>query len=297
MRLLALLLLLLPGIALAQPSATGLCRAAIASAEREYGLPAGLLAAIGRVESGRRNPETGETGPYAWTINAEGAGKFFLNKAEAVAEVRQLRAGGMRIIDVGCMQINLHHHPDAFASIEEAFDPLANARYAARFLTELKNAAGDWMVAAGHYHSRTPARAELYRAQVALRWPEEQRMAAASPAPAWQPGWSNSAAPRPAFATAGLAGMSIRSSPPPTIIRAPGAAGGGFGGGGFGGGGFGGGGMAAAAPAGGGAMAAAGERGRGLDAYRSMAIPLASRTVPMLPQGVPGAPGAIGGRG
>lgn len=294
MRLLAFLLLLLPGIALAQPSATGLCRAAIASAEREYGLPAGLLGAIGRVESGRRNPETGETGPYAWTMNAEGAGKFFPNKAEAVAEVRQLRAGGMRIIDVGCMQINLHHHPDAFSSIEEAFDPLANARYAARFLTELKNAAGDWMVAAGHYHSRTPARAELYRAQVALRWPEEQRMAAASPAPAWQAGWSNAAAPRPAFAAAGLAGLSIRSSPPPTIIRAPGAAGGGFGGGGFGGGGMGG---ASPGPGGGGAMAAsAGDRGRGLDAYRAMAIPLASRVVPMLPQGVPGASG-LAGRG
>ncbi|WP_458097335.1 transglycosylase SLT domain-containing protein [Roseomonas sp. WA12] len=279
MRLLALLLLLLPGIALAQPSATGLCRAAIASAEREYGLPAGLLAAMGRVESGRRNPETGETGPWPWTMNAEGAGKFFSGKAEAVAEVRQLRAGGMRIIDVGCMQINLHHHAEAFASLEEAFDPLANARYAARFLTELKNAAGDWMTAAGHYHSRTPARAELYRAQVALRWPEEQRMAAASPAPAWQPGWSN--ASRPTLASAavpmpggmggmgmgmgGLAGMSIRSSPPPTINRM--------------------------APA-----SSEGERGRGLDAYRTMAIPLASRTAPVLMRGASGIPG-MSGRG
>jgi hypothetical protein len=110
-------------------------------------------------------------------MNAEGTGKFFSSKAEAVAEVRQLRAGGMRLIDVGCMQINLHHHPNAFPSIDEAFDPLANARYAARFLTELKAASGDWMVAAGNYHSHTPHRSEAYRAQVALRWPEEQRLA------------------------------------------------------------------------------------------------------------------------
>ncbi|SHK30399.1 Transglycosylase SLT domain-containing protein [Roseomonas rosea] len=259
MPLLAFLPLLLtlmasPG-AMAQPSPTAMCRAAIAAAEREYGLPAGLLAAIGRVESGRRDPLSGEAGPWPWTMNAEGAGKFFPGKAEAVAEVRQLRAGGMRLIDVGCMQINLHHHPNAFPSLEEAFDPLANARYAARFLTELKAASGDWMTAAGHYHSHTPGRAEAYRAQVALRWPEEQRQAGA--APAWQPGWSSAA--RPPMAAA-LPGMSIRSAPPPSIIRMPGAA-------------------------------PEGERGRGLDAYRAMAIPLATRAAPMLVRGLPGVRG------
>ncbi|MFH5927521.1 transglycosylase SLT domain-containing protein [Roseomonas xinghualingensis] len=255
MRLITLLLALLPGLALAQPDPVALCRSAIAVAEREYGLPAGLLAAIGRVESGRRDPGTGETGPWPWTMNAEGSGKFFSSKAEAVAEVRQLRAGGMRLIDVGCMQINLHYHPNAFPSLEEAFEPLANARYAARFLTELKAASGDWMVAAGHYHSQTPHRAEAYRAQVALRWPEEQRLAGT--APAWQPGWSNM--PRPA-AVAGMSGLSIRGMPPPSVIRVPGAM-------------------------------AAGERGRGLDSYRSMAIPLAARQAPLLVRGLPGVRG------
>ncbi|TPG55688.1 lytic transglycosylase domain-containing protein [Roseomonas nepalensis] len=255
MRLLALLLLLVPGLALAQPSPTALCRAAIAAAEREYSIPAGLLGAIGRVESGRRDPATGEEGPWPWTMNAEGRGKFFPTKAEAVAEVGALRAGGMRIIDVGCMQINLHHHPNAFASLEEAFDPLANARYAARFLQGLQASAGDWMVAAGHYHSQTPGRSEAYRAQVALRLPEEQRAGAA---PSWQPGWSNQ--PRASFGMAGLAGMSIRASPPPTVIRTAGAA-----------------------PEAG--------RGRDLDAYRAMAIPLATRSAPLLLRGLPGARG------
>jgi len=250
MRLLALLVLLLPVTALAQPAPPALCRVAIASAEREYGLPAGLLAAIGRVESGRRDPATGEHSPWPWTMNAEGAGRFFPTKAEAVAEVRQLRSGGMRLIDVGCMQINLHHHPDAFPTLDDAFDPLSNARYAARFLKELHAAAGDWMTAAGHYHSRTPARAEAYRAQVALRWPEERRTAAAAPAPAWQPGWSNLARAPAVAAAASLPGLSIRAAPPPTVIRT-------------------------AAPE--------GERGRGLDAYRAAAIPLAARAAPLLP--------------
>jgi len=261
-RLLLLLLVVLApaGAARAQPSPITLCRAAIAAAEREYGLPAGLLAAIGRVESSRRDPATGETGPWPWTMNAEGAGKFFQGKAEAVAELRQLRAGGVRSIDVGCMQINQHHHPNAFSSPEEAFDPLANARYAARFLTELKAASGDWMSAAGHYHSQTPGRAEAYRAQVALRWPEEQRGAGA--APAWQPGWSNAPAASLAAASGAGAGpgASIRAAPAATVIRLP---------------------------------AAAGEaaRGRGLDAYRALAIPLATGASPALLRGLPGVRG------
>ncbi|MBP0445246.1 lytic transglycosylase domain-containing protein [Roseomonas sp. SSH11] len=247
--LLPLLLMLLAFPALAQTSPTALCRAAIVTAEREYALPAGLLAAIGRVESGRRDPATGETGPWPWTINAEGAGRFFTTKEEAIAELRQLRASGMRLIDVGCMQINLHHHPQAFASPEEAFDPLANARYAARFLSELKAASGDWMVAAGHYHSHTPARAESYRAQVALRWPEEQRKAGT--VPAWGPaGQADGLAP-PRSALASSPGTSIRAAPPPSLIRMPGAA-------------------------------PEGMRGRGLDSYRATAIPLATGSTPLL---------------
>ena len=83
-----------------------LCRPAIRAAERAYGIPFALLAALGRVESGRRDPETGTFGPWPWTINAEGRGQFFPTKAEAIAEVRRLQARGVRSIDVGCMQIN-----------------------------------------------------------------------------------------------------------------------------------------------------------------------------------------------
>jgi hypothetical protein len=253
---LSLLLLILPTLAWAQPSPIALCRAAIATAERESGLPAGLLAAIGRVESSRRDPETGQTGPWPWTMNAEGTGRFFPSKAEAVAELRQLRARGMRLIDVGCMQINLHHHPNAFASMEEAFDPLANARYAARFLKELYAARGDWLVAAGNYHSQTPHLSEAYRAQVALRWPEEQRNAGS--APSWQPGWRNAGRDQAVVASGGMA---IRGSPPPTIIRSAGTG------------------------------STDGERGRGLDSYRAMAIPMAMRPSPVLLRGLPGVRG------
>jgi hypothetical protein len=160
-----------------------LCRAAVAVAEREAGTPPGLLAAIARVESGKREAN-GAVNPWPWTINAEGRGSLFPTKAAAIAAVRQLQAQGVRSIDVGCMQVNLHHHPNAFPSLEVAFDPLANARYGAKFLTELQATAQDWMKAAGHYHSQTPGRAQHYRGMVANAWAAEREGGPGVPSPA-----------------------------------------------------------------------------------------------------------------
>ncbi|GGG22938.1 hypothetical protein GCM10010964_08850 [Caldovatus sediminis] len=151
------------------------CRAAIQLAERSHDLPPQLLHAIAQVESGRRHPTTGAFGPWPWTVNAEGQGRHFATREEAIAHVRQLQARGVRLIDVGCLQINLHHHPNAFASLEEAFDPVANARYAARFLKGLHAARRDWTLAAAHYHSQTPELAEAYRTRVLAAWPAEAR--------------------------------------------------------------------------------------------------------------------------
>jgi len=177
------------------PPATGggaLCRSAIAQAEREAALPPRLLQAIGRVESGRRDAATGQFAPWPWTINAEGRGSFFPDKAAAIAAVRALQAEGVRSIDVGCMQVNLRHHPNAFASLEAAFDPLTNARYAARFLRSLQAETGEWMQAAGGYHSQTPERAAAYRARVAAAWVGER--AAPEPPPlAGEPGFAAAA--------------------------------------------------------------------------------------------------------
>jgi hypothetical protein len=143
------------------------CRAALAAAEARYAIPAGLLQAIGIVESGRADAVTGARQPWPWTIDVEGEGRFFETKEQAVTWVRQAQARGTRSIDTGCAQVNLMHHPAAFASLEQAFDPTTNADYAARFLKELRTtAAGNWMIAVGHYHSQTPELAEAYRRQV-----------------------------------------------------------------------------------------------------------------------------------
>ncbi len=131
------------------------CLQAIAAAERAQRTPPKLMRAIGVVESGRPDPRTGAVQPWPWTINAEGQGRFFDSKADAVAAVRALQARGVRSVDVGCMQVNLMHHPTAFASLEEAFDPAANAAYAARFLSALHHDLGDWPRATAAYHSQT----------------------------------------------------------------------------------------------------------------------------------------------
>jgi hypothetical protein len=149
-------------------SVGAVCRAALIAAEMRHGIPAGLLQAIGIVESGRRDAATGAREPWPWTINAEGEPHLFSTKEQAVSWVRQAQARGTRSIDAGCAQVNLMHHPAAFASLEEAFDPAANADYAARFLKRLRDtaAAGNWMRAVGYYHSQTPELAETYRQQV-----------------------------------------------------------------------------------------------------------------------------------
>jgi len=151
------------------------CRGPIARAERQYGIPAGLLAAIARIESGRRDPRGGAWNPWPWTTNVEGQGEFHDGKAKALAVVQASRARGSRSIDVGCMQVNLMHHPDAFATLEQAFDPAQNVDYAARFLVRLHDQSGTWPKAAALYHSATPELGEAYQRKVLAVWPEEQR--------------------------------------------------------------------------------------------------------------------------
>jgi hypothetical protein len=133
------------------------------------------MAAIGRVESGRRDPQSGEWHPWPWTINAEGQGFFYDTKAQAVAAVRLLQGKGVRSIDVGCMQVNLMHHPNAFATLDQAFDPQTNAAYAARFLTRLFAQAGNWPSAAALYHSATPELGADYQRRVLAVWPDEKK--------------------------------------------------------------------------------------------------------------------------
>ena len=143
---------------------------ATAAAERATGVPDQLLTAISRVESGRIDPSTGKAEAWPWTINVEGTGHFYDTKEAAIGAVAMFQAQGARSIDVGCMQINLKQHPEAFASLSDAFDPGTNAMFAAHFLTSLFQQTGSWPHAAAAYHSQTPELGRDYQSQVLQMW-------------------------------------------------------------------------------------------------------------------------------
>jgi soluble lytic murein transglycosylase-like protein len=132
-----------------------LCESEIEIAEKKYGIPHRLFMAIGTVESGRSSSESsGKKRPYPWTICVAGKSYYFSTKSAAIAAVKRFMAGGKRNIDVGCMQVNLMHHSNAFRTLEEAFTPKNNVDYAARFFLQLKNTYNSWTHAVGYYHSR-----------------------------------------------------------------------------------------------------------------------------------------------
>jgi Transglycosylase SLT domain len=151
------------------------CAEPIAWAERLTRMPEKLLASVALAESGRLDPVTRAKVAWPWTVNSGGEGRFFPTKAAAIAWVKTLRARGVRNIDVGCMQINLMHHPDAFTSLDEAFDPAVNVAYAAAFLMRLFEDKRSWATAVGLYHSATPAFHFAYRRKVQAIWNEERR--------------------------------------------------------------------------------------------------------------------------
>lgn len=154
--------------------AWSLCPRHIRAAEQQHDLPAHLLTAISKVESGLWDAKTKANLAWPWTVMAEGKGRYLPSKTAALAEVRKLQARGIKNIDVGCMQINLYYHPDAFKNLEQAFDPKLNTAYAASLLSRLRRDAGSWTHAIGDYHSKTIAFARVYRLKVFKAWRAER---------------------------------------------------------------------------------------------------------------------------
>jgi hypothetical protein len=167
---------LLPGAPLGVPTLPpgAQCRLAVQNAGHAAAIPDHLMSAIARVESGRPDL-AGVVQPWPWSINVEGVDHVYDSKAEAIAAVRAFQARGIRSIDVGCMQVNLMYHPDAFASLDQAFDPMANAIYAAGFLRRLFAQTGSWPTATAAYHSAAPELGMPYQRKVQAVFAEEQR--------------------------------------------------------------------------------------------------------------------------
>lgn len=152
---------ILPLESRADPS--DLCMLAARDAAQINAVPISVLIAITQTETGRT--QNGVTRPWPWTVNMEGEGHWFADRNSALAFAQAHYDRGVRSFDIGCFQINFRWHGENFASLDQMFDPTANATYAAHFLLDLHEEDGDWSTAAGAFHSRTQEHAETYRAR------------------------------------------------------------------------------------------------------------------------------------
>ena len=159
------------------PTSASICRDAALAAERRHNIPSGLLAAVAVVESGRAHTAGADISAWPWTIHAERKGRWHDSKSAAVESVQALRAKGVKNIDVGCMQVNLRYHPEAFDDLQGAFDPATNVEYAATFVKQLFEETRSWSRAISFYHNREPKRANAYRKRVMAAWAGERQHA------------------------------------------------------------------------------------------------------------------------
>lgn len=123
------------------------CEAEILRASSRYGVPTGILYAVGLAETGVK----GSLQPYA--LNIEGKAKFPRSPGAAVAMIEAAQRQGKELIDVGCMQINTYYHSEQFKSLRDMLDPHLNVDYAARFLVRLKARNDTWSMAVARYHA------------------------------------------------------------------------------------------------------------------------------------------------
>ncbi len=138
----------LAGILAAPASADdNVCEAEMTRAAEAYDVPLGVLYAVGMTETGQR----GKLHPYA--LNIAGRSFFAAGVPDAVEEFEKERRRGVKLIDLGCMQINHHYHGKEFTSVEAMLDPVQNVEYAAKFLKQLRRREGSWTLAVARYHA------------------------------------------------------------------------------------------------------------------------------------------------
>ena len=139
--------------------------------EKKYEIPDNLLKAVSVTESGRWHRGENKALPWPWTINVAGKGYYYSSKKEAIKAVEDFKRKGRTSIDVGCMQINLKYHPEAFANLNQAFEPKYNIEYAAKFLANnYERTDGGWKEAVGDYHNKKSSLGRKYANRVYRNW-------------------------------------------------------------------------------------------------------------------------------
>ncbi len=124
-----------------------LCEREMKQAAAKYKIPLGILYAVGLTETGIGGHL------HAYALNLQGDTVYSLGKEQAIRRFNAAKASGMRLIDIGCMQLNYFYHGNRFSSVEQMFDPHSNVDYAARYLKDLKESEGTWTIAVARYNA------------------------------------------------------------------------------------------------------------------------------------------------
>ena len=125
------------------------CLRWIAPIERYYGIPVGLLTAMSYVESNWRGA------PWPWALNINGTPYYAASAADAARMMTDPLGRIRRDVAVGCLQIHMKFHAEAFAAPHHALEPRANVAYAGRYLRMLRDRHGSWVDAVAHFGGDT----------------------------------------------------------------------------------------------------------------------------------------------
>ncbi len=141
-------------------NATNVCDKSIELAARSTTVPIDILYKIARLESGRY--VDGQFVSWPWSLNNAGESYFLDNFEESLEALVSLRDSGETNVDIGCMQLNLRWHGNAFDELSAMLSPLGNVAYASSYLEKLFAETGSWEQAIKYYHSRNSKFNEVY---------------------------------------------------------------------------------------------------------------------------------------
>lgn len=88
--------------------------------------------------------------PQPYVFRNESGPHFFSSRTDAEAALRKALERSSNV-DVGLMQINVHHHPQSDPL--ELLDPVHNLQVAARYLKRTMSSTSDPVIGVGRYHS------------------------------------------------------------------------------------------------------------------------------------------------
>lgn len=113
--------------------------------------------------------------PQPYVFRNDRGPQFFNSRSKAEAALREALKISTNV-DVGLMQINLHHHPQPDPL--RLLDPIHNLDVAARYLKKTMSSTSDPVIGVGRYHSWRNEYASWYGQRVWKTYENLQRISA-----------------------------------------------------------------------------------------------------------------------